>query len=118
MSYRRFVAPMLDALPPGTFEAVVTGDAVSRGKPHPEPYLTAARHLRLAPEHCLAIEDSNTGARSAEAAGPPCWWCPTTCRCCRGSAASSATRSRAWPPVDLPALRAGSDTSGEMRVSR
>jgi len=69
MSYRRFVTPMLDALPPDTFRAVVTGDAVSRGKPHPEPYLTAARRLRTAPEDCLAIEDSNTGARSAEAAG-------------------------------------------------
>ncbi len=69
MSYRRFVAPVLDALPPDTFRAVVTGDAVSRGKPHPEPYLTAARLLGVDPGDCLAIEDSNTGARSAEAAG-------------------------------------------------
>ena len=42
MSYRRFVAPVLAALPAGTFDVVVTGDAVSRGKPHPEPYLKAA----------------------------------------------------------------------------
>ncbi len=69
MSYRRFVAPMLAALPADTFAAVVTGDAVTRGKPHPEPYLKAASMLRLLPEHCLAIEDSNTGARSAGAAG-------------------------------------------------
>jgi HAD superfamily hydrolase (TIGR01509 family) len=69
MSYRRFVAPMLSALPVGTFGAVVTGDAVSRGKPHPEPYLKAASLLRVPPELCVAIEDSNTGARSAEAAG-------------------------------------------------
>lgn len=69
MSYRRFVAPMLAALPEGTFSAVVTGDAVSRGKPHPEPYLKAASLLRVSPEQCLAIEDSNTGARSARAAG-------------------------------------------------
>jgi HAD superfamily hydrolase (TIGR01509 family) len=69
MSYRRFVAPILQALPPGTFDVVVTGDAVSRGKPHPEPYLTAARQLGLPAGDCLAIEDSNTGARSAEAAG-------------------------------------------------
>ena len=69
MSYRRFVAPMLAALPAGTFSAVVTGDAVSRGKPHPEPYRKAASLLRVAPEQCLAIEDSNTGARSAQAAG-------------------------------------------------
>jgi HAD superfamily hydrolase (TIGR01509 family) len=69
MSWRSFVAPVLAALPTGTFDAVVTGDVVSRGKPHPEPYLTATRHLEVHPADCLAIEDSNTGARSAEAAG-------------------------------------------------
>jgi HAD superfamily hydrolase (TIGR01509 family) len=69
MSYRRFVAPILDGLPGGTFAAVVTGDAVLRGKPHPEPYLKASRDLGVDPGECLAIEDSNTGARSAEAAG-------------------------------------------------
>ncbi|MGI9156012.1 MAG: HAD family hydrolase [Marmoricola sp.] len=69
MSYQRLVAPMLAMLPRDTFAAVVTGDAVSRGKPHPEPYLAAASLLRLSPGDCLAIEDSNTGARSAGAAG-------------------------------------------------
>jgi HAD superfamily hydrolase (TIGR01509 family) len=69
MSYRRFVAPVLAALPAGAFDVVVTGDAVSRGKPHPEPYLKAAAELRVDPADCLAIEDSNTGARSAESAG-------------------------------------------------
>ena len=53
----------------GAFATVVTGDAVSQGKPHPEPYLKAARNLGVAPGDCLAIEDSNTGARSAVAAG-------------------------------------------------
>jgi len=42
---------------------------VSRGKPHPEPYLTAARQLGVSAGDCVAIEDSNTGTRSAEAAG-------------------------------------------------
>ena len=69
MSYRRFVAPILQVLPPETFQVVVTGDAVSRGKPHPEPYLTAARRLGVSAGDCVAIEDSNTGTRSAEAAG-------------------------------------------------
>lgn len=69
MSWRRFVAPVLAGLPEGSFDAVVTGDAVEHGKPHPEPYLTAARLLGVAPEECLAIEDSDTGARSAVAAG-------------------------------------------------
>ncbi|MGN6131983.1 MAG: HAD family hydrolase [Nocardioidaceae bacterium] len=69
MSYRRFVAPVLAGLPDGTFEAVVTGDAVTNGKPHPEPYETAAAMLGVAPGDTVAIEDSTTGARSAEAAG-------------------------------------------------
>ena len=69
MSYERFVAPVLAALPEGSFAAVVTGDAVTVGKPHPEPYLTAAALLGVDPGECLAIEDSNTGAKSAEAAG-------------------------------------------------
>ncbi len=69
MSYRRFVQPILTQLPHDTFEVVVTGDAVTQGKPHPEPYLTAAALLGLDPGETVAIEDSNTGARSAEAAG-------------------------------------------------
>ncbi len=69
MSYRRFVAPILDVLPDGAFAAVVTGDVVERGKPYPDPYLHAARLLGVDPADCLAIEDSNTGARSAETAG-------------------------------------------------
>jgi HAD superfamily hydrolase (TIGR01509 family) len=69
MSYERFVAPVLAQLPKGSFDVVVTGDAVSHGKPHPEPYLHAARLLGVDPARCVAIEDSNTGARSAVAAG-------------------------------------------------
>jgi HAD superfamily hydrolase (TIGR01509 family) len=69
MSYQRFVAPILAILPDDTFEVVVTGDTVTFGKPHPEPYEKAAAILGVAPEDTVAIEDSNTGARSAEAAG-------------------------------------------------
>jgi len=69
MSYRRFVVPILATLPGDTFEVVVTGDTVSQGKPHPEPYLKAAARLGVDPADTVAIEDSNTGARSAESAG-------------------------------------------------
>ncbi|KRE96019.1 hydrolase [Nocardioides sp. Soil774] len=69
MSWQRFVDPILAQLPSGLFASVVTGDRVTYGKPHPEPYLTAAAELGVAPEDCLAIEDSNTGATSAAAAG-------------------------------------------------
>ncbi len=69
MSWQRFVDPILAQLPSDTFASVVTGDRVEHGKPHPEPYLTAAADLGLAPGDCVAIEDSNTGATSAAAAG-------------------------------------------------
>lgn len=51
------------------FAAIVTRDDVARGKPHPEPYLTAAALLNVDPAHCLALEDSHNGIRSAHGAG-------------------------------------------------
>ena len=69
MSYERLVGPVLDAMPGGNFDVVVTGDNVRHGKPHPEPYQHAARLLGVEPSACVAIEDSNPGATSAEAAG-------------------------------------------------
>lgn len=51
------------------FDTVVTRNDVSRGKPHPEPFLTAAARLGVEPGRCLAFEDSHNGVRSAHAAG-------------------------------------------------
>ncbi len=51
------------------FRTIVTRDDVTRGKPHPEPYLTAAARLGVDPAHCLALEDSHNGIRAAHAAG-------------------------------------------------
>lgn len=51
------------------FTTVVTRTDVSQGKPHPEPYLTAAARLDIAPDHCIALEDSFNGLRSAHGAG-------------------------------------------------
>lgn len=69
MSWRRFVEPVVAALPEGSFAAVVCGDEVAHGKPHPEPYRRAAELLGFAPSQAVAIEDSPTGVASAEAAG-------------------------------------------------
>lgn len=71
MSWRVLADTLVEALADGTFSAVVTGDEVSHGKPHPEPYLLAAERLGLAPADCLAIEDSVPGTSSARAAGVP-----------------------------------------------
>lgn len=51
------------------FDVIVSGDQVINGKPHPEPYLRACEALGVDPRQTIAIEDSNTGARSAVAAG-------------------------------------------------
>jgi HAD superfamily hydrolase (TIGR01509 family) len=51
------------------FQAIVTRDDVTHPKPHPEPYLTAARHLGVKPADCLAIEDSHSGVLAAHGAG-------------------------------------------------
>jgi HAD superfamily hydrolase (TIGR01509 family) len=69
MSWRSLADSVVAALPPGTFAAVITGDEVEHGKPHPEPYLAAAVALGVVVEDCVAIEDSPTGVRSAVAAG-------------------------------------------------
>ncbi len=51
------------------FQATVTGDQVTHGKPNPEPYLLAAQKLGVAPQNCIAFEDSVNGIRSAKEAG-------------------------------------------------
>jgi len=71
MSSARLVAPVLAALPTGTFATVVHGDRVSRPKPHPEPYRLALDELRLAARQVVAVEDSEPGVASARAAGIP-----------------------------------------------
>lgn len=69
MSFAAGADAALAGLPEGSFDAVVSGDQVRRGKPDPEAYLLAARRLGVDARDCVAIEDSPTGARSASAAG-------------------------------------------------
>ena len=51
------------------FEAVISGEDVSRGKPDPEAFLTAAERLGLSPADCYVFEDSLNGIRAGRAAG-------------------------------------------------
>lgn len=60
---------MTEDLGGDAFDVVVAGDDVANSKPHPEPYLTAARRLAARPEDCLVIEDSPTGVAAGAAAG-------------------------------------------------
>jgi HAD superfamily hydrolase (TIGR01509 family) len=69
MSMKRMAESVANQIPFKAFDVIVAGDMVIEGKPHPEPYLMAARLLGVAPEDCVAFEDSHTGLTSAESAG-------------------------------------------------
>jgi HAD superfamily hydrolase (TIGR01509 family) len=51
------------------FKAIVARGDYENGKPAPDAFLKAAERLGVAPEHCLALEDSHNGVRAAHAAG-------------------------------------------------
>ncbi len=51
------------------FNTVVARGDYVLGKPNPEPFLTAAARLGIAPEFCLALEDSHNGVRAGSSAG-------------------------------------------------
>jgi HAD superfamily hydrolase (TIGR01509 family) len=68
-SYRVLLDAALARLPMGTFQTSVAGDEVHLGKPHPEPYERACHALGVDARHCVVFEDSETGARSGNAAG-------------------------------------------------
>jgi HAD superfamily hydrolase (TIGR01509 family) len=53
----------------GRFHLIVAHGDYARGKPSPDPFLKAAEKLEIAPENCLALEDSFNGIRSAASAG-------------------------------------------------
>lgn len=51
------------------FDAIVTGDELTKGKPAPDPYLKAAEKLGVNPSDCLVIENAPYGIAAARAAG-------------------------------------------------
>lgn len=51
------------------FQAAVAGDEVTRCKPDPEIYLTAAAKLGLEPSECIVFEDAEAGIEAGKRAG-------------------------------------------------
>jgi HAD superfamily hydrolase (TIGR01509 family) len=68
-THRHLVDVALLTIGADNFDAVVAGDEVDETKPHPMPYLTAARLVGAEAGNCVAVEDSPNGIRSARAAG-------------------------------------------------
>jgi sugar-phosphatase len=50
-------------------EHAVTFDQVTRGKPHPEPFLLGAQRIGVPADICWAVEDAPGGVRAAKSAG-------------------------------------------------
>jgi HAD superfamily hydrolase (TIGR01509 family) len=107
MSWRSLADAVVTALPAGTFTAVITGDEVQHGKPHPEPYLAAARALGVEVGDCVAIEDSPTGVRSAVAAGVPTLAVPHVVPVPSVMGAVQVPSLRGLTPLDLRTLFVG-----------
>jgi HAD superfamily hydrolase (TIGR01509 family) len=55
---------------------VVCVEDYARGKPFPDPFLEAAKRLRVPPADCVVFEDSLLGVQAAEAAGMECVFVP------------------------------------------
>jgi HAD superfamily hydrolase (TIGR01509 family) len=83
------------------FSATVCGDEVPSGKPAPDPYLRAAALLDLAPEECLAVEDSVTGTAAAERAGCPVLVVPNDVEMPRGARRRHVSSLAQLGPDDL-----------------
>lgn len=66
---RELVATAIGGIGLESFDDSVAGDEVAANKPHPDPYLEAARRLGVDPRRCVAVEDSVVGVTSAADAG-------------------------------------------------
>lgn len=54
------------------FTAIYSAESETWGKPHPGVYLTTANKLQVAPQNCLALEDSLNGVLAAKSAQMKC----------------------------------------------
>ena len=52
-----------------SFQAVISGDQVERGKPEPDIFLKASHALGIPPERCMVVEDAPHGIMGARRAG-------------------------------------------------
>jgi beta-phosphoglucomutase family hydrolase len=60
------------------FDALVGAEDVTKGKPDPEVFLTAAKRLGVPPERCLVFEDAIAGVIAAKRGGMKCIAVTTT----------------------------------------
>lgn len=72
-SHRRMIEYVLKKLEIADFfDSVVGAEDITRSKPDPEIFLISARRLKVKPEECLVIEDSELGVKAAKMANMKC----------------------------------------------
>ena len=54
------------------FEAIVSAEDVTRGKPDPQVFLAAAERLGVPRDRCIVVEDAAVGVQAARSAGMRC----------------------------------------------
>jgi beta-phosphoglucomutase len=84
------------------FSTIISGEAVRRGKPNPEPFLKAAKEMSLGPDRCLVIEDAAAGIVAAKRAGMKAIGVATTLP--REKLASADQVVRSLEEVDLKTI--------------
>jgi sugar-phosphatase len=89
---------------------LVAAEDVEHGKPAPDPFLLGARKLGVAPSDCLVFEDTQTGLRSAAAAGMDSIVVTVT--------HAHPMETDVFSTLDYAELRAEQTAEGRLRVMR
>ncbi len=71
-SNRDTVEKIVNKFFPGCFDVIVSGSDHERGKPDPDPFLTALEKLDLTKNECIVVENSPLGITAARRAGLYC----------------------------------------------
>ena len=95
------------------FDAAISGDMVSRCKPDPEIYLTAAAALGVSPADCVIFEDARAGFEAARRAGS--WPSRPLCRAKSWSANRRPTGSSTHSPTSTTSAPCWPKTAGRRR---
>ena len=114
-SPRAVADTVLDALGASRFAVSVTADDTGPTKPAPDPYLAACRALGVDPAACVAVEDTQTGVSSAEAAGCAVLAVPSLAPIDTAPGRTVRESLVGVTPADLRAMVA-SGTAHELRV--
>jgi len=69
---RNIVHNIIDKLFPDTFDVIITGEDITKGKPAPDPFLKALEMLDIGKDECVVVENAVMGVESAKRAGLYC----------------------------------------------